>query len=399
LAQPKARGKKGEARNRVLSDSITASNGNGKPRYLRRLNRFVVLETLRTEPGLSRADLAWSLDLSKSTVSAIVEELIQENLIVERGFSNPGLGRPGTHLELEREHNALLGWEVGVDYLAARVFDLRGQVRTGSNLSMKRPDPSEVMNALAETTSEALQSLGNPTVHALGVAVPGPVDSTFGMVDMAPNLGWHHVPLGETLSDVLSQHSDISRVPFVLENESNACAMAVHTFFPGKARNFVFLDLGIGLGGGLILDGKLYRGAWGYGGEVGHISLDPEGPECRCGRRGCAETFINLNIWRESPSEETAISIGERLGSLIAKLANTLNPELVVLGGSLMEAIGPKLLEYSRVSLETFGLPGALRDLRIEISPYGRETAVTGAGALAIRRFFESQMEEDAKVV
>lgn len=397
--RPKERGKKGQARDRALSDSITASNGNGKPRYLRRLNRFVVLETLRTEPGLSRADLAWSLDLSKSTVSAIVEELIQENLIVERGFSNPGLGRPGTHLELEREHNALLGWEVGVDYLAARIFDLRGQIRAGSTLSMKRPDPSEIMNALAETTLEALQSLGNPVVQALGVAVPGPIDPVSGMVDMAPNLGWHHVPLGETLSDVLSRHTELSHVPFVLENESNACAMAVHTFFPGKARNFIFLDLGIGLGGGLILDRKLYRGAWGYGGEVGHISLDPEGPKCRCGRQGCAETFINLNRWKDNPSEDTAISIGEHLGSLIAKLTNTLNPELVILGGSLMEAIGPKLLEHSRASLEKFGLPGAVKDLRIEISPYGRETAVTGAGALAIRRFFELQMEEDVKAV
>lgn len=355
MAQPKGRGAKGEVRNRVLSDSSTSSTGNGKPRYLRRLNRFVVLDTLRTEPGLSRADLAWSLDLSKSTVSAIVEELIQENLIVERGVSNPGLGRPSTHLELEGERNALLGWEVGVDYLAGRVFDLRGQVRTSSNLSMNRPDPSEVMAALAETTSEALQGLGSPTVRALGVAVPGTIDPVSGMVDMAPNLGWHHVPLGETLSDVLSQHSNLRHVPFVIENESNACAMAVHTFFPGKARDFIFLDLGIGLGGGLILDRKLYRGAWGYGGEVGHISLDPEGPECRCGRRGCAETFINLNIWRDNPSEDTAISIGERLGSLIAKLANTLNPELVVLGGSLMEAIGPNLLEYSRASLEEFG--------------------------------------------
>lgn len=399
MAQQKARGAKGEARNRLLSESRTIAAGNGKPRYLRRLNRFAVLETLRTEPGLSRADLAWSLDLSKSTVSAIVEELMEECLIVERGVSTPGLGRPSTHLELECEQNALLGWEIGVDYLAARIFDLRGRVRIGSNLSMKSTNPTEVMGMLAETTSDALRSLGNPAVQALGVAIPGAVDTASGTVDMAPNLGWHNVSLGKVMSEVLSENETLRQVPFVLENESNACAMAVQMFFPGKTRNFIFLDLGIGLGGGLILDDKLYRGSRGYGGEVGHISLDPNGPECRCGRRGCAETFITLNRWRERPSTETARFIGNQLGSLLAKLVNTINPELIVLGGPLMEAIGPPLLEHSRATLEDFALPGALKELRIEISPYGRETAVMGAGALAIRRFFELQMHEDVKAL
>jgi len=391
--------------------------GLANQRAVRRHNLGVVLRHVSDHGPRSRATIALETGLNKTTVSSLVTELIGLDLLVERGLEQRGtVGRPGQVVELSGGGVVALGLEINVDYLAVRALDLTGADRhraldVRDNRRMKVP---EVLGRLAGLASAALDAVEAEGLRPVGatVALPGLVDAGRGMLLVAPNLGWNEVPVVEEL------HERLARPPFPLaaDNEANLAALA--ELWEGTARGLsdvLYLSGEIGVGAGIIVRGELFRGAQGFGGEFGHMTLDAGGKPCACGSRGCLETLAGLEALLETagldPTAATtttgsgqpvsdlaararmgderaleALSEGGRwLGIGIASAANLLNFQAVVLGGFFAQLATWLAAPIAR-ELESHVLASEWAVPRLLPSTLGPEAAVRGAAALSLRR-------------
>ena len=278
---------------------------------VRRANLGVVLRHIASASSCSRADVAAGTGLTRGTVSSLVNELLDLELVRETGETTAprGVGRPGVRLELA-DVLVGVGLEVNVDYVAVSVEDLTGAVRYerrsyGDN---RGSDPGPVLDRLADTARVALDATAREGLRPIGisVAVPGLVEEASGTLVFAPNLGWHGIPVGDELEERLG-------LPVHVENESNLAALAEH--WTGAAvgiDDFVCVFGEVGVGGGVVLGGRLFRGTHGFGGEFGHVSVDADGRRCACGSRGCVETLVG----QESIAAAAGISTSGRTRSL-----------------------------------------------------------------------------------
>jgi glucokinase-like ROK family protein len=342
----------------------------GDQALIRQINLSIILDQLRENAPISRAALAEKTGLNKTTVSSLVSELIDMGLVVEIGLDSVGVGRPSVLLTLNPRSGFLVSAEIGVDFINIIATDFTP--RTIYKLNRKiNPNQEQqeiieqVLLLLQQTISENARSYNR--LLGVAVGVPGLVDFSSGTVLFAPNLHWKDVRLGEIL-----QHS--IQAPVLIDNDANLAALGEYSF--GAARSFddvVYISAGAGIGGGIIMNGAIVRGKTGFSGEFGHMTLDPDGPLCACGNHGCWETFANqhalfeiirravahgqhsslselvkwnlegLNIERiveaaynnDELAQQALYQTGQYLGIGIASLVNALNPELVVLGGSL----------------------------------------------------------------
>ncbi|GGS82230.1 transcriptional regulator [Planobispora rosea] len=324
---------------------------------VRATNLAVVLRFVREHAPCSRADIAASTGLNKATVSSLVADLIDRRLVRETGLTENRVGRPATMLVLDGSPYAAIGVEINVDYVTAVAVDLSGE----RLLSWRRSFPgttSTVNQAVAAVAALVRRVTGRMAkeerqVLGLTVGVPGLV-GTDGTVLIAPNLGWRDVDLSGDLAKALRDPG----FPVQIDNDANLAALAEHRFGPqAGTANLVYLTGEIGVGAGVILDGRLRRGARGYSGEIGHIQLDPLGAECRCGRLGCLEAVAGIGAVLQhsalSPAEveieleevvrlarsgddrtlDLLAGVGRHLGKGVSVIANLLNPEVVILGG------------------------------------------------------------------
>ncbi|GAB2478672.1 ROK family protein [Streptosporangium sandarakinum] len=324
---------------------------------VRATNLAVVLRFVREHAPCSRADIAASTGLNKATVSSLVADLIDRRLVRETGLTENRVGRPATMLVLDGSPYAAIGVEINVDYVTAVAVDLSGERLLSWRRSFQGPDVTvpQAMAVVAGLVRRVTTRMAREERQVLGltVAVPGLV-GTDGVVRVAPNLGWRDADLCGDLAKALRDPG----FPVQVDNDANLAALAEHRFGPwAGTADLVYLTGGIGVGAGVILDGRLRRGGRGYGGEIGHIQLDPLGAECRCGRRGCLEAVAGIGAVLEhaalSPAEvEVALEetvrlartgdahtlavlagVGRDLGRGVSMIANLLNPEVVVLGG------------------------------------------------------------------
>lgn len=385
---------------------------------IRKLNTAILLDALRRMAPLSRAELAARTGLNRSTVSAIVNSLLEEGFIQETDLQSARIGRPGMLLELNPKGGFAVGLELGVDFISVILTDFAAQVQWREKVAS---DPDEdqinILDRAAALTQHALDfGLGQGLRPlGIGVGVPGLVDLRQGKLVFAPNLHWNNVPLRL----IWSQRFNL---PIFVENEANAAALGEYYF--GAARgvdNFIYLSAGIGLGSGIVIDGKLFRGSSGYASEVGHMTMDPDGELCGCGKRGCWETqvgpravlrrvrktlesgvssmlcdMVDADLERitfesvveaaqmEDPVALRALQeVGERLGVGVANLVNVFNPELIVLGGALNLASSILLPIIERIVLEN-ALPPSCENLRVAPSAHGIDACLMGAVALVL---------------
>jgi predicted NBD/HSP70 family sugar kinase len=391
--------------------------GLANQRAVRRHNLGVVLRHVSEHGPRSRATIALETGLNKTTVSSLVTELIGLDLLVERGLEQRGtVGRPGQVVELSGSGVVALGLEINVDYLAVRALDLTGAERHRSLdvRDNRRVQVGEVLDRLGSLASAALDAVHGEGLRPVGatVALPGLVDATGGALLVAPNLGWTGVPVVDEL------HERLSGPPFPLaaDNEANLAALA--ELWEGTARGLsdvLYVSGEIGVGAGIIIRGELFRGAQGFGGEFGHMTIDPGGRPCACGSRGCLETLAGLEALLETAGldareatttagsgepvaelagrarmgDEQALAAlrdaGRWLGIGIASAANLLNFQAVVLGGFFAQLAtwlaSPIARELDmHVLASDWGIP------RLLPSTLGPEAAVRGAAALSLRR-------------
>jgi predicted NBD/HSP70 family sugar kinase len=379
---------------------------------VREHNLGLVLRRVADHGPRSRATLALETGLNKSTVSSLVAELIDAGLLRDAPEDErPGtVGRPPQAVELDPDGPFVLGLEIGVDYVAAWATDLAGAVRHRSFTTHdnRSAAPEAVLAALAAEAEAALAAGRDPILATL--AVPGLVDPE-GTLVVAPNLGWSDVPVADLLCEALEDPA----FPMRIENEANLGAVAELAEGAGRGlHDFVYVSGQVGIGAGVVLGGELFRGASGFAGEFGHLTIDPFGPPCGCGGRGCLERLVGQDAllrlagwdprrraagtrpeWPGSMLAESArdghartlealSQVGHTLGIAIASLTNLLDPQAVLLGGYLAP-LGDWLRVPIEAELEARAL--AARRARCSVMPasLGGEAVVRGAAALSRR--------------
>jgi predicted NBD/HSP70 family sugar kinase len=379
---------------------------------VRHANLGTVLRHVAELGPCSRAAVAGGTGLTRGTVSSLVGELIELGLVRESAEpAGPrGIGRPGIAIELGGTV-AAIGLEVNVDYLAVCLEDVRGEVRFERRRERdnRGTAPAPVLDRLAELAREALAAAadGGMRVVGLGAAVPGLVRASTGTLLRAPNLGWSDVAIADELDARLGLTSTIQ-----VDNEANLAAVAEH--WQGVAQDlasFVLLYGEIGVGGGIFVTDELFRGTHGFGGEIGHLTVDRDGPPCACGSRGCLETLVGLEalaraagleagrttsaqaiaeeIVRRAHSEDAATlaalaEAGATLGSAAASTVNLLDLEGVVLAGAyavLAPWLGPSIAD----GLEEHLLAADWSTCVVRASTLGESAAARGAAAVSLR--------------
>ncbi len=315
----------------------------------------------------SRADIAAVTGLTRATVSSLVDALIEAGLVAELPpVMSQRAGRPAVPLVPAAGTVAAFGMEINVDYLGVRLVDLTGAV-LGQELrdgDFRGSDPAGVIEELADLYRKVIGTVGaGPRIAGTGLAVPGIVDRTLGPVRLAPNLGWRDVDVATMFRAELDHD-----VPILLDNEATLAARAESDALRTLGmQNFLYISGEVGVGGALVLNGSIFGGRHGWSGEIGHTVIDPDGPTCRCGARGCLEQYagkdalmraagldVSLPVDRLTravqdgdPAARSAFAVGARaLGTAIANAVNLIDVETVVLGGiytSLAEFMMPGL--------------------------------------------------------
>ncbi|MEV6162849.1 ROK family protein [Streptomyces sp. NPDC052052] len=331
---------------------------------VRRSNLSLVLRAVRDEAEgeATRAGVAARVGLTRAAVSSLVEQLLDLGFLTESGKTFSGqAGRPGTALKVARTGPAGLGVEVNIDYVSVCVVDLAGtgRVRLTEHLDNRGAPPAQVLARAAAITARTLESAREQELFPVGVALALPGLVSGGSVRQAPNLGWNQVPAEELFAASLAaQCPGTGALPVSSENEANLAALA-ELWFGGldAVRSFLYLTGEIGVGGALVIDGELLRGAHGFAGEIGHVVVDPQGPDCRCGSRGCLEQYAGqAALLRAAGIEDSAggsgvaelerrardgdaravaavAEAGRMLGRVLSGAVNLLDPDAVVLGG------------------------------------------------------------------
>ncbi len=387
----------------------------GSLEALRERNRALVLHALRRGGAVSRAELARRTGLSRSTISTVVADLVAAGVASEGGTTAPeGVGRPGVPVTL----NAAAGAAVGIDICgpAGRVVlaDLGHAILAEDTFALSAGLPLDaVLDAIAGAVASVLAVAGLPAHRLIGagLAIPGPVDRATGRVGESSTIA---SLAGVALHDALSRRLG---VPVHVENDANACAVAEAAWGAGAgAADVVYLKLSRGIGAGLILDDRLYGGALGTAGEIGHTTRTAEGELCRCGNRGCLETTAGIEaIARRAGQPDIAAVIaqadagdvacrralrdaGSEIGQAAAMICNVLNPRRIVIGGELAGA-WPHLEASFRAALDRAAMHVAAAAAEVVPAALGSRAETLGALALVLRdgdRFTVEMIERTA---
>lgn len=394
-------------------------------------NLRAVLLTLLHEGSLSRVQIARRTSLSNTTITNLISELLEAGIVVEEG--QPGaarqrkVGRPRTLLRLVPDARFVVGIHIGIGMLRVAVANLYAEI---VHHNLQRFDvslpPEAVVEKLVDLVCLTLHESGVEYSRVLGVGAgaSGLVDHRQGINLLAPNLGWHDVPLKQMLQERLN-------LPVVVDNNVRVMALGEALYGAGRGVNVLAFVYGrVGVGAGFVVDGQIFHGSSAGAGEIGHtIILSEGGTLCRCGNTGCLETLISetaiiaqagqlaardpsgiLAKALKRRSSETRIERifsaaregdqptrlmlkeqGHYLGLALANLVNVLNPELIILGGIFAQA-EDLLLPAVEATLRqrAFGRLG--ETVRLQVTGFGWRAGVTGAAALALAAFFYHQL-------
>ncbi|MDR3202050.1 MAG: ROK family transcriptional regulator [Bifidobacteriaceae bacterium] len=378
----------------------------GSPRALREINAARILAALKLAGALPHAEIARRTGLSPASVTNIVRELTAVGAVEVADSLQDG--RRCRLVSRRTRPGYVLGIDIGRTHLRACLADLGRHVIGESTRTMALGSPAEVGLELAEELlAEVVAAAGvsRDRLLAAGVGVPGPIHHATGTIGAGTLLPeWMGIDLPARFAQVLG-------VPTYVENDANLGALAEHSWRPvreSSASTLVYVRLATGIGSGIVVDGELYSGATGTAGEIGHVTVDENGPLCRCGNRGCLEAFaapssqvallssmlgrtVTVEDWVRmaragSPAAVRLLEdMGHHIGAALANLCNLVNPDLVALGGPITAA-GRLLLEPVRAEVRRRAIPAASEFVRIEVARHAERSAVFGAVSLALGR-------------
>jgi predicted NBD/HSP70 family sugar kinase len=386
--------------------TLMAKNGDGTLGWLRHRNRQRVITVLRTQGRISQADIARATGLSRTTVSTVVGELKELGLVsyVDGKGPQPRGGRPAVQLVLQNPEQVVVGIDFGHSHVAVALADLAHNV-----LAERRWD-LDVNNRAAAALDTAARMFGDlrtelgielRNVIGAGIGIPGPVDRVRGKSGSATILpGWVDLRIAAEMTERLG-------LPVEIENDANLGALAELTWGAGKdCSNFAYIKAATGIGAGIVIDGRLLRGATGTAGEIGHTTLDEGGALCYCGNRGCLETvasgpailhlvgpvggetltlarLVELALNGDLRCRRAISDAGREIGVAIAGLCNLINPERVIVGG-LLSKTGEVLLQPLRESIRRHAVQAAAESVDVRPAVFVERAELLGSLALAL---------------
>jgi predicted NBD/HSP70 family sugar kinase len=272
----------------------------------RDINRRIVLNLIRKQQPISRAGLARRSGMQRSTVSAITEQLIAERWVVEGAVGQLPRGRKPTFLHLNSDRAGIIGVDIQAVNTTLAVASMDFHFLAQESMPTGR-DPAEFITRLGRRISDLMRAHPKSLYEGIGISLPGRIDLASQRLTFAPNLGWN----GEL--DLKSPLERATGLPVELENAANACALA--ELWSGRhgegVSNLVAVTVSEGIGVGMMVNGQLLRGSTGVSGEFGHVSLAPDGPQCRCGNRGCWEVMASNSAAERFYAESASTHKGE----------------------------------------------------------------------------------------
>jgi glucokinase-like ROK family protein len=378
-------------------------------------NRNLVLQMVFEHENISRAEISRLTSLTRTTVSDLVAELIDERLVAEVGIGESQGGKSPILLSLVKDARYVIGLDLAHDQFHGAIVNLRGEICETVTLPILDWDSESALAAVYRILDQLTQSSFQPLV-GIGVGTPGLVNTNEGIVINAVNLEWKDLPLAHLLR---SRYN----LPVFVMNDSQAAALGEYTYGAGHRSedNLIVINVGHGIGSGIIINGRLFQGDGGGAGEIGHLNVVRSGGIlCRCGNRGCLETVANARAVlrdaqtltgatreRSDNGEHHGMSLdslkqaydqgdplarqvindaGYFMGLAISSLIGTLNIHKIVLVGE-MTCFGKSWLDVIAETLPKTALAGLAKNTRVEIGQLGENGVILGASALLLKDY------------
>jgi len=385
----------------------------GNRKLIRALNRSVVLNVIKERGAIGRAEIARESGLSPATITSLTNELIKERLVLEAETGESSGGRRPVLLSLNPRGGFAIGVKVAEDNVIGALIDIHAAVVAKRTDKLKGHDPEEVCMRIVDTVSSLIKEAEVPKkrVLGLGVGLAGVVDTERGISRQQPFFGWRDVSLGDMLKKKL-------RMTVMIDNDVNTLTLADRLYGAGQGiDNFLTVTIGRGIGLGIVIDGRLFRGSRGAGGEFGHTVIEGNDLVCSCGKHGCLETIvgeagllreaaraeaqgllpsvqaiddlISLAQGQNSEAQRIIAQAGDALGKGIANLINLFNPTLILISGEGIGA-GNLLFDPMRTSVEKYVMPPLQDDTELRIDPMSDDAWAVGAASLILNEIFSS---------
>lgn len=379
----------------------------GSFQWMKSMNKSIILNKIRKDGPISRAQIARETNLTPPTVSSNVKELLEQKIVEERDVGESQGGRKPTMLVINDQAFCIIGVDAGPENIKCIVSDLAGKILKRSEIKLELPvDNTQFIDALKKGISMCLDGIpkSENEVIGIGIAMHGVVDVEKGMSLYAPNLGLSDIPIKEELEKAFGLEVKV---------ENDARAMALGEFWfgnHGDVKSMLAVNIGRGVGAGLIIDGKLYHGSSDIAGEIGHMTIDLHGEICECGNRGCLQTFVTgpaiarkvkaqANPLTAETIYELAVGGNEDYANILAEsgramgigltnLIHIINPEKIVLGGGVSKA-EKFLLPAIRETIEKSALTASASRTRVEVTKLGDDATLIGAITLLLVDVFE----------
>ncbi len=394
----------------------------GNLRLVQKINRSLVLNLIKDKGPISRADVSKITKLTRSTVSSIVGYLIRKDLIKEIGLTFSRVGRRAILLKLNSKAYYSIGVDLGTLRTTIVITDLLGKVEKRIEYPTNRhQDKDKIIEKLIAAIHNINKKNGVKwkKITGIGVAAPGLVDKK-GTMLIYPNFGWRNTPLRKILKKEF-------HIPVFVDNNDNVMALAESEFGKGQGvKNFIFINVGMGIGAGIVINGELFHGESNCTGEIGHTTVDYNGPKCSCGNKGCLEAMasgpaiakraikaikegeksliselVNYDLNQISAEivataanqgDKLGLNImketGEYLGTGVANIINLFNPELVIIGGGVTKA-GNLIFEPLKKAVQKRAFSVSAKVAKIVPVSLGKDCTVIGAATMVFKEMYK----------
>jgi len=386
----------------------------GNRDLIRSINRSILLNAIKTQGAISRADLAHKSGLSPATVTAITGDLISEGLVIEKETGDSSGGRPPILLALNPRGGFVIGVKLMEDHAVGALTDLNATVYHKDTVDFSDESLDSIVDALVNLVNRLIRmsDVRKKQLLGVGVGLAGVIDSTQGVLRQSPFFGWKNVPLRDLLETRL-------KVPIHIDNDVNTLTLGEKWLGNGlPVDDFIVITIGRGIGMGIVINGQIYRGKGGGAGEFGHTVIDPKGPLCSCGKHGCLESFLSDRALIDRAHVEVAADVkdiddlvkraaagnaaaanvlsdaGRLLGRSLANVVNILDPKLILVSGEGV-GMGPLFFSGLQASFHENVMPGLADDTEIRVTPWGDDVWARAAASVVIGDIFNSPIVKE----
>ena len=382
---------------------------------IRGINRSLLLNAIKSEGEVSRVALAHMTGLSAATVTAITGQLISEGLVFEKTTGDSTGGRPPILLALNPRGGFVIGIKLMEGQAVGAITDLNAAILARDAIVLENNQVDTAVEMITILVNRLIKESGirKKQLMGVGIGLAGVIDFANGIVKQNPFLGWHNIKLRDLLGSRL-------KVPIYIDNDVNTLTLSEKWLEPGRTENhFIVVTIGRGVGMGIVINGQIYRGKGGGAGEFGHVMVDPDGPLCDCGRRGCLESFISDralvdearrlvasdvrdldDLIERAETQANAAKVLARAGSLlggqIANLVNLYDPNLIIISGDGIR-MGEVFFSALHKTFREHVMPGLAEDTEIRIDSWGDDIWALGAASLVIDEIFTSPIQKEER--